>query len=221
MRCAMALLLIGLICAPPARAGAWMREKGSGFMSAAATLRTSDAGAGYETRFYGEYGLTPRLTVGLDLNQQIGAAGHALGFLRLPLNKAAAPLRLAVELGVGAHNRQGQWLAMGKATLSLGYGFEGRWGNGWLALDTAVENRTGNPDLIYKFDATLGLSSGPRIRPVLKLETAYMRGSTPGWALTPAMLIDTGKTLTWLVGIERRFAGQTSTGITIELWRSF
>ncbi|MDO6750220.1 hypothetical protein, partial [Gilvimarinus sp. 1_MG-2023] len=65
-----------------------------------------------------------------------------------------------------------------------------------------------------------GLSSGPRIRPLIKLETAYMAGQPFGWALTPGIMFDV-KESTWVLGIEGRSTTQKTIGITFNIWRNF
>jgi len=215
-------LLFALLCtAPPAGAGAWMRETGRGFLSVSGTLRQGDPDARREVSVYADFGLSPRLTLGIDVNERPGVAGHALLFARLPLSRPAARTRVAVEAALGGHHWRGAWDPMYRLTLSLGRGFLTRRGAGWYAIDAGYERRLGNSTPIYKLDATLGLSAPGRIRPILQLETARIPGQPLFWAVAPGVLIDTGHDTTWLVGLERKSAGRDTIGIKVALWHRF
>jgi len=224
MRAVLKTLLALIFCvtaAQPAGAGAWLREKGAGFVSLTTTLRNLDGSWQTENGFYLEYGLAPRLTLGVDVNDIPGLAGHALVFARLPIGPPDRPTKIALELGVGGHQWQGQWGKMLKSTLSVGRGFSSRWGDGWVNIDTAVEVRNLFPDPAFKLDATIGLSAGRRVRPILQIETTYISGSPLIWSVIPGVLIDGAKNTTWQIGVARKTAGQSSLGLKIGLWRQF
>ena len=221
MRRIAVIVLIGLTGAPSVQAGAWLREDGRGFLAVASSLARSDTATVSETRLYGEYGATPRLTLGMDISNQPGRAGHALVFARLPLGNVSGQTRFAMELGLGGHHRQGKWSGMFKTSLAMGRGFTSGRGDGWLGIETAVEHRLGSSGPIYKLDAVIGLSSGARIRPMLKLETAYVPGRPVGWTLTPSLMIDARKGVIWVIGLERKSAAQNSTGLSLGMWRDF
>jgi len=224
MRCVLNTLVVLIFCvnaAQPARAGAWLREKGAGFLSLTTTLRNIDGAWQYENGFYLEYGLTPRLTLGLDVNEAAGLAGHALVFMRLPVGPPERRTKIALELGVGGHHWQGQWGEMLKSTLSVGRGFSSRWGDGWVNVDVGVELRRPLPDPAFKLDATIGLSPWRRIRPILQIESTYISGSPLIWSVIPGVLIDGPENTTWQIGVARKTAGQSSLGLKIGLWREF
>ncbi len=217
------LLLIALSGAPaPAAAGAWLRDAGDGFFSVTTILRQGDPDARLETSLYGEYGLSPRLTIGADINDRPGVTGHALLFARLPLSRPGARNRLAAELALGGHHRRGAWDPMYRLTLSYGRGLPRRRGRtGWLAVDAGYERRLGTARPIYKLDATLGVSAPGRIRPILQLETAHIPGQPLIWAVAPGLLIDTRRGGTWLIGLERKSAGRDTLGVKFGLWQPF
>lgn len=221
MRFAIAAMLICAVCAPPAMAGAWLREHKDVFLSFGTTIRGNMYMLPeYETKLYAEYGLLPRLTLGLDLNDIREKSAHALAFARLPLGPADRKSRYAVELGFGKHRYQEQWAPMYKLALAFGRGFESRWGNGWIGAELAYEVRTALPDPALKLDLAAGLSSGWRLRPLLKLETLYMPDQPFSYALTPGIMFDVGKS-TWVLGIEGRSTTTETIGLTFNIWRSF
>ena len=221
MRCLLAALMICLTTAQPACAGAWLRDPKTGFTSVTTTLRKVPGPLRYETSFYAEYGLTPRLTMGLDVNERPGATGHAIIFARLPLGDTNGKTRLAIELGLGGYHWKGQWTHMVKSTISLGRDFDSPWGAGWLNIDAAVELRNRAPDPIYKLDATIGLTPARRFAPIVQLETAHIGDAPFAWALTPGVMIKGRKNVTWLVGVEMKSAVQTSFGVKLGFWRKF
>lgn len=218
------LLLIAcvLLAARPAGAGAWMRDEGRVFLSLTGTLRHGDPDARRELSAYGEYGLSPRLTLGFDVNERPGLSGHAVIFARQPLRPPGARTKLAVETAFGGHHWQGRWHPMYRLTLSAGRGFTTKGGaNGWMTLDAAYERRLGETVPAYKLDGTLGLSSPGRLRPILQVETAHIPGKPFFWAITPGLMADGRGTATWLVGLERKSAGRETLGLKIGLWQRF
>lgn len=221
MRAVLSVLIFCVSAAQSACAGAWLRDPGAAFTSVTSTVRYLDGIWRSETGLYGEYGLTRRLTLGIDINETPGRAGHVLMFGRVPLGPAGRRLKAALELSVGGHHQQGQWGGMLKSTLSVGRGFESPWGPGWINVDATTELRRPNPDPAYKLDATLGLSSGMKFRPILQFESTYSQGKPLIWSLTPGVLIDGRDNTTWLIGIERKTAGISSLGMKFGLWRQF
>ncbi len=221
MRVAVTVLLLCAILAPPALAGAWLRPHKTAFTATGATLRRNDNGMlDQEAKAYLEYGLLPRVTLGLDYNDTPHKSGHALLFVRLPLGNPDGRKRYGVELGIGGHHWQRDWDKMYKIALAAGRGFESRWGHGWMALDAAYERRAGLSDPAFKLDAVVGFSSGWKIRPLIKLETAYVPNRRLGWSFTPGIMFDIAEN-TWVIGLERRSADEETIGITLGFWRSF
>lgn len=221
MRAALALLLICLFTPLPAFAGAWLRGEGESFLSLTGSLRQAGSAEYLETDLYAEHGLGPRLTAGLAYNDTGGDSGHALAFLRLPLGRRDGPARLSVELGLGAHHRQGQWRPMQRLALAYGRGLTWPGGTSWLNLETALERRRGLPDPEYKIDLTLGQSGGARLRPMIKLGSSHTPDQRLGWSASAYLLFDGPEQVTWTVGLERKRAGRLSTALILGLWRRF
>ncbi|KIC37724.1 hypothetical protein RA27_21085 [Ruegeria sp. ANG-R] len=213
----MLLLALGA----PARAGAWLREKGSSFTAISVTaFREEDDVYKYKSSLYAEWGLRPKLTIGLDAEEHQDLYGHALVFARVPVADFGPAGRLAAEFGVGAHHRQyGAW-AMYKTTLSYGKGIQTGIGGGWINIDAALEERT-HEALIHKLDFTAGLSSGRRIDPLLQIETSYISDRPWYWRVRPSLMYrpKTGN-LTWILGAERN-SNDDNIGLKFALWRSY
>lgn len=220
MRAIVALVVL-LAVARPVCAGAWLRETGRTFLSVSGTLRDTTVGPEQELGLYAEYGFAPRLTLGLDVNDRSGVAGHALVFARTPLLRGHRRWRLAAELAAGGHHWQADWYGMLRATLSLGRGFDTPLGAGWANLDAAVERRYGFARPAYKLDLTVGLSQGQGLRPLMQVETTHVPGQGRYWTVTPSVQIDSGRDTTWLIGVERKSPPQDSYGLKLSLWRRF
>ncbi|WIY27500.1 hypothetical protein [Parasedimentitalea psychrophila] len=216
-------ILIWLLVLGPtaARAGAWMRDQGSGFAAASATLRHSFGAWSSELGFYGDFGLSAGLTLGIDLNDTDNLSGHALVFARIPLELLPSGHHLATELALGGAHSQNRWRPMQRLTLSYGRGFDSAWGPGWLAVDGAYEMRGTSPDPILKLDATIGLTEQRRLRPMLQIETAKISGQRLFYSITPSLQIPLPQQVQLLIGLEHRVAPQRSLGLKVGVWHRF
>ncbi|TMV10122.1 hypothetical protein FGK63_03415 [Ruegeria sediminis] len=214
-------ILLALALAKPALAGAWLREKGSAFTALSVTAHRTGEGTYYhKSSVYAEWGMAPWLTLGLDANERQDFNGHALVFARLPVADLGAAGRLAAEFGLGTRHRQMDWRTTYKATLSWGKGFAAGRGEGWIALDAAVEFPSAE-DRIRKLDLTAGLSSGRRFDPLLQIETSRIRGRATYWSATPSLMIRSrGVRAVWLLGVEHNSAFPRP-GLKLALWREF
>ncbi len=218
-RLVLVIPLLFMVCTP-AWSGAWLREKGSSFTALSVTAFKEEDVYKYKTSLYTEWGLRPKLTIGLDAEEHQDLYGHALVFARVPVADMGSAGRLAAEFGVGAHHRQYSSWAMYKATLSYGKSIQTGLGGGWINVDAALENRT-HEAVIRKLDFTAGLSSGRRFDPLLQIETSYVSDRPWYWRVRPSLMYrpKTGR-LTWILGAERNSADD-NIGIKFGLWRSY
>ena len=221
MRTALIGLMLFLMASTSVEAGAWLREKGSGFFSVSGTIRSFSDRMGQENGLYLEYGLTPRLTAGIDINQGDSNSGHGAVFVRFPLGKVQGQNRFAVEFAVGAHYQGLTVAPMHKVTLAYGRSLETPLGPGWLAIDLAAEQRRGNPGTTAKLDATLGFSGEKKLQPMLQLETSRAPSGALNWAVTPSLRLARKNSVTWVFGVERKFAGKHSIGLKFAIWKRF
>lgn len=179
----LALALAGL--AGQASGGAWPREEGSLFVSSLARLSwpqdittwTSHEPTGEYYTLYVEYGLTDRLTVGLDLGRAISGGGKDVAFLRMPLGRADRRLKLAGELGLG--QIEGDMVL--RPGLSLGLGL----GHGWLSADGLAEISLGSGETDLKLDLTWGLTLWDERKLIVQLQTGSKAATRPSSALSP------------------------------------
>ena len=215
----LALALAGL--AGHASAGAWPREEGSLFVSSLARLSwpqdvttwTSYEPTGEYYTLYVEYGLTERLTVGLDLGRAISGGGKDVAFLRMPLGRADRRLKLAAELGLG----QIEGAMVLRPGLSLGLGFR----HGWLSADGLAEISLGSGETDYKLDLTWGLNLWEERKLIVQFQTGQQFGDPAFVRIEPTIVQPLTKRLKTQIGGSYGLLGDTSMGLTFGLWAEF
>jgi hypothetical protein len=159
-----------------ASAGAWQRGEGSVF--AALSLESSydrSALTWDDTeeepplarnylKFYGEYGITDRLTFGIELDQDyLFLQRQAIAFVSAAVVPDDWLNRISIELGFG--QREGPFGPGGREDsemvarpgLAVGRGFETRFGPAWSEANFKVEHRVDTEEQAYKLDLTLGI----------------------------------------------------------------
>ncbi|MFN7004455.1 MAG: hypothetical protein ACK4NW_13610 [Roseinatronobacter sp.] len=149
-------LLALLLClhAGPVLAGAWPREAGTAFVSLS-HWQASSGGDSY-TALFAEWGLTPRLTLGFDAGRSVSGETKTVLFLRAPVMDWLG-VKVAAEIGYGEIAGQ----SVIRPGLSFGRALEGRYGAGWLAVDTVLEYEIATQDIDVKADITLGFTPQP------------------------------------------------------------
>jgi len=92
-------LLLALITPGMAAAGPWPREVRQTFLSVSVEHNRAD---NTYASLYGEYGLTPRNTLGLELGRALGSETTAIVWLQRALDGGQGPNRLAMQAGAGS-----------------------------------------------------------------------------------------------------------------------
>ncbi|EBA18699.1 hypothetical protein RSK20926_13289 [Roseobacter sp. SK209-2-6] len=209
-----------------ALAGAWKRATGTGFTSTQLTLRNTSTGSTNELSFYGEFGLSPQLDIGIDLHQSHDLSGHALLFARIPLLRAPHRIRASAELAAGGSHTRGSWNGMYRVKLSVGKNFPKlRWLD-WGNLDLTYEKRGQDQTGLWKMDVSMGQNRRTRYAPMLQIETAKAPGGDLSYAIIPALRVKLGplgqKTPQELVvGLEYKDTNQSSLGLRFAYWHRF
>lgn len=183
------LVIFLLLIAPPVAGGPWMRAPGHGFVSISTEVPLSpDATRWTYNAAYAEYGLTPRLAIGLDMGMNLDDSGKALVFLRTPLLQDRLSWPLAVELGAGAHFRQGLAEPVLRPGLSLGRSLDTGWGPVWAVADLSATYRGEQGDVLPKLDLVLGLDRTARSSFVLRLTTEKWPGQDVVFTAEPSIV---------------------------------
>ena len=182
------LVLLVLLLATQAQAGPWPCGKGKVFFSAHANVEYLED-TGLLNQFgtlYGEYGLSEKLTIGVDYSGTELQTDKALLFLRYPLGKQDKTYLYALELGVGLVDGNNAL----RPGLTIGRGI--KWGKryGWMTLDTRFVMPSGSGTSRLESDFTLGLSITPRVRGILQLQAGFQSEGEDYVKFAPSIVIE-------------------------------
>ncbi|MBP0481632.1 hypothetical protein [Sagittula salina] len=221
MRVLLALLSCLTLALPAqAEAGAWPRDKGAGFLAVATrltwpqdiTLWTSLSPTEDYQTLYIEYGLTDRLTLGLDVGRSVSGAGKTVAFLQMPLRDRDRGPKIAAQMGLGQISGE----TVLRPGLSLGWGLR----NGWLALDGVAEIRaTGAADT--KLDITRGWNLPRNFMLILQLQTGLQQDDPAFARFAPSLVFPLRKRIKGEFGGAWGLAGDSSMGLKFGLWAEF
>lgn len=216
----MRLLLIAVLwcAAGMASAGAWMRAPGTGFL---AFSTTHDDTGRTDGALYAEYGLRPKLTLGIkidaDMTRSIGEDGTAYVFARRPIPTGERAFKLAYDVGLGHTfgDTSGTVLRTG---FSYGRGFKLSDRDGWIAVDAAVVWAEPGTDDTVKLDGTVGLALSDRFKVMLQV-FGNRTGADSSVTLAPSLIWQRKeKAPSVVLGAETR---EGTLALKIGVWRSF
>lgn len=216
------IFLFFALVGSPAQAGAWMREKGTSFVSSTFTLnRVLDQGSGT----YVEYGWHDDLTVGADLsfaNNHLGLqSGAVTFFLRRPLGGTDGPHKWAYEIGAGTAWVQDLMLPHVMLGLSWGQSYQIGANNGWMGVDGTIYWDVTTGRRAAKLDGTIGYNFSERAAGMVQLYLAHIDQQTYG-TLAPSVLIrPRNRNFQIQIGTEMPFSAISETSIKLGLWREF
>ena len=219
LRCA--LLLVSVL-ATPAGAGAWAREEGTWFVALGgnvALLGDAVSPVYYDPTIYLEYGLTPRLTLGLDgFTADRGTAGSVFVFLRFPLGPAEGNERFALSLATGATLMPDRTL---EETPRLGFHWGRGLDGGWLAVDAEVKYGLTRGIAQSKVDMTWGHRFDDQWSSVL-VTTAGIGLEGDFYAkVAPSLAYEVNDRLSLRAGAVQALTGDFGTGVNAEVWLRF
>ncbi len=208
--------------ATAAHAGAWAREKGQVFLAAATNLWISDAGDDglyYDPTFYAEYGLTDRITLGLDYFSTARNSVHTgMIFAQFPLGDVTGPDRFAASFAIGARTDfELEFDYLQRGSLSWGRGLD----SGWLALDlSATYNRN---DQLYrpKADFTWGRNLNDTWTTMLQLQSGETMEDDLFVKLSPAIVYGINDTLRISLSGTGPLKGNAERSIRLGVWQIF
>lgn len=182
------LVLVFMLLAAPAQAGPWPREVKGAFLSFSGER---DHQGNRHFGLWGEYGLRPRLTLGLDLGHSRGETS-ALIWLQRTLDDGQGPDRWSVSSGFGAVERKGELMALAQAGVGWGRGFEVLPllhrvpGGGWLAVEARY--RVAGPARDEARLAALA-AEGAGLLSYLTPETSAKAEITLGWHARETLML--------------------------------
>lgn len=217
------LLVMVLTCAlcQNAQAGAWPRGKGEGFVSASIRPSWPQDLAQWQSRtptgkyltFYLEYGLTERLTLGLDLGRSVSGTGKNVTFLRYPLLDPEARLKASAELGLGKIDGE----TVLRPGVSLGLGLS----SGWLSADGLAEYQVASGKTDLKLDLTWGWNMAKDRKLILQMQSGAPHGGPAFARFAPSVVLPLNKRVQIELGGAWGLSGDTSLGLLIGVWTQF
>jgi len=210
------LILLFLALPGVALAGAWPRERGTGFVSLAQSF-SQTYGVTYPSA-YAEWGLRENLTLGLDIGGT-GAARKVLSFTRLHYSPVNSAFRAAIEFGGGKHGGLGGHVA--STAVHLGWGGKTALGNAWADLRLGALYAIATGQIETKLDATLGVA---RPRGLLYMAELNATRGPRGQAtlhLGPSLAVPLGKRLHLCVALSQELGGGNERKVKLGLWAKF
>jgi len=209
-------------------AGAWPREVGTTFVSLSFTAKgdpTTMTTTGFPqesfSTLYVEHGLMPRLTVGLDAGYSQAGDYSVLAFASRPVGPGDAKNRFALEAGAGVWDSGRQSDTVLHFGLDYGRGISTGLGDGWVAVDTAVQYRVSLQEVIYKADLTVGLATGKRTKIMMQLQAGDYPGSEAYVRLAPSITRQFGPRTQLELGLEAGVIGDSRIGLKLGTWFEF
>ena len=204
-------------------AGAWPRGKGNVFVAANAELTWPDGRTIELPDIYGgtylEFGLSQRITLGLDLGSSDATRPDRLksvGFVRYTLTTPDAPYQFAIDAGAG------RFLGETVARLggSLGTGFTSFDRQSWVSIDLHTLRSTTSGNHATTLDATYGVSmKRGKIMGQLSGFQAFDR--TQSVSFTPSFAYDLGKGRHLEIGVRIGLKEKPDPALKIGIWQEF
>lgn len=212
------------IAAGSAHAGAWPREPGDGFVSARADAETTDSGQSLSGSFYGEYGLTRRITLvgqfsSSDQPSTVSRAGAGINFALSPDD---AVNRFAIGLGVSTPVDLVGVMTQTRLETALhwGRGFESRFGGGWATATVRVLFARDEDRPITDVYGLVGLRPAEGWMTMLSA-SRYEDGEGVYYKVSPSAGYELRDKL-WLVpSLSQEFSDDHSTSVGVAVWFSF
>lgn len=204
------------ISAAQVHAGAWPREKGKVFLSYSFETEIEAPNQTYGT-IYGEYGLTNKLTLGIDLGGDDAISDKAYVFARYPGKPTAGGILSAWEIAIGMAENE---LAF-RPGVSLGRGIKWVEIDGWLGLDT--RNVIFSNGLLGDFEAnvTLGLSVAKRSKLIFQLQGRVPPIEPPYIKLAPSYVFEQRSGRHLELGIITGVMGTDELKLKLGAWHHF
>ncbi|MBV7396074.1 hypothetical protein [Mameliella sediminis] len=214
-------VLVTCLAAQPALAGAWPRKQGTGFGSLSIRLgwpqdvetwTSMDPTEDYSTLFF-EYGVTDRLTLGVDIGHSVGGSGKSVMFFQWPIRSADSGAQATVQLGVGVISGE----KVLRPGISIGWGLE----KGWLSIDSVAEAYVDSGKVDYKVDLTWGRGLPKNRKLILQIQTGQPDGRDPFVRLAPSLVLPLKGPLKVETGVTWGITGDSSMGLKLGLWTDF
>ncbi|MFZ3581817.1 hypothetical protein ACOI1H_06545 [Loktanella sp. DJP18] len=218
------LAFIACLSAPGtgASAGAWARDEGTLFIAAGGNFLLSDGAelpVYYDPTVYAEYGLTDRVTLGLDLSTaDKGRIASAFAFAAVPVGSITGANRATVSLGYGYRlNPDTTREALMRLGVSLGRGLE----RGWLAADVSATIGTIDRTWRPKADFTWGRNWSDHWTSTLQVQTGQGFYDDYYAKYSPTVIYTLTDRFKINLGAVQALTGDGGSALKLETWLTF
>lgn len=201
---------------------AWARDKGDFFIAAGGNFLLSDGAqlpVHYDPTLYAEYGLSDRLTIGMDLHTaDAGRIGSIFFFASFPIGDLQSRQKFAATLSLGARaNVQAQTETLVRGGLSWGIGLD----TGLLAVEASATYGTDDRTFRPKVDATYGYRWSDKWTTSLQLQTG--QGFTNDYyaKVAPSVTYNLRDDIKLHLGAVHALTGDRGSGLKFETWLTF
>lgn len=208
--------------ATPAVSGAWPRDKGTLFIAAGGNFLLSDGAelpVHYDPTLYAEYGLSTRVTLGLDLyTADKGRIASAFGFIGVPVGALDGRNRVMVSLGYGYRlNADTTTESLMRMGLSLGRGLD----DGWLAADISATFGTHDTTWRPKTDLTWGRNWTDRWTTTLQMQSGQGFYDDYYLKVSPTVIFKVTESVKINIGMVKALTGDGGSALKAETWLTF
>lgn len=200
-------------------AGPWLREEGAGFLSYSATLENVErtgAATGYAS-VYAEYGVRPRLTLGMDLGADERGFSKAFGFAVLPLGPQDSAMKYTLELGLGMIEDE----AIFRPGLAIGRGYTLGRRHGWVSVESRAEIGIEDGGTAFSTDVTLGLNASARAKWMVQIQHGGPMADPDYLRVVPSVALQTKPGRHIELGVTAGIKNAAAVGIKLGVWREF
>ncbi|WP_096784761.1 hypothetical protein [Rhodobacter sp. CZR27] len=231
----LAALAGAAVCAPHAHAGPWAREDGAVFLTLS---QQGDAAGESWTGLWAEYGLTPRITLGIDA----GVSGRGDGKFILWGQKAwvRGEHRFAASAGIGASFIGEEVMPLAQLGGGWGRGLSTRFGAGWVAAEARAIVTARNvtftqqlnsqalatyvymlPETSAKAELTLGLRPRDRLMLISQVQLEQGRDTGLDMRLANSVVYSLRDPAKLEVGLITPISGEAEPAVKLGLWLEF
>ncbi|MDP5309152.1 hypothetical protein [Paracoccus spongiarum] len=219
-----------------AQAGPWPRAEGTHFLSLSAER---DRDGNDYLGIYGEYGLSPRTTLGYEIGHSNAGESSLILWMQRPLDDGDGVFRLTWQGGIGVVRRDGDLSPVALSGLSLGRGFEGLLGGGWISAEARVKVAGVTdpvavsaglddgalayltPETEVKADLTLGLRPRGDLMWINQLRLERRQGQDAEAKLATSLVHDLGGPVKIEAGVVLPLSGGGEQAVKLGSWLEF
>ncbi len=211
-----------LLQSSTAHASAWMREQGAWFISSAMNIWSSmdtEEQRIFDPTFFAEYGLTSRVTIGVDyFSGALDTRHTAFVFSRFPLGDLDGPDRFSGGFGIGGETDLITPIApLLRGTLSWGRGLS----RGWAAVDTSATYNRETEIWRPKADFTWGYNLSDNWTVMSQVQTGRGDDQSRYTNFSPSLIYTFNDNLRITLGGTQSLSNEDESTVRLSLWQTF